>query len=135
MKRIVYHLIACFVLLFGLTLLSYDVLSPVAEEEEKIVVDACRGQALSCPHALDAHTCTSTFISLSKEIDCFCFSKKRLRLRAYRRMQSPPRYDSWGVRQPQQSGGHGRHVHGREISQDCPGSDRPACIQIMPVTC
>ncbi len=37
MKRIVYHLIACFVLLFGLTLLSYDVLSPVAEEERGFV--------------------------------------------------------------------------------------------------
>ena len=34
MKRIVYNLIACFISLFGLTLLSYDVLSPIAEEEE-----------------------------------------------------------------------------------------------------
>jgi murein DD-endopeptidase MepM/ murein hydrolase activator NlpD len=33
MKRIVYPLIACLVLVLGLTLLSYDVLSPFAEEE------------------------------------------------------------------------------------------------------
>ena len=90
-------------------------------------LDACRGQALSCPHALDAHTGTNTFTSVSKEIDCLCFSKKRLRLCAYRRMHSPPRYDSWGDRQPKQSGGHGCHVHGREIPQDCPGSIE-ACI-------
>ena len=38
-------------------------------------LDACRGQALSCPHALDAHTCTNTLASLSKEIDVSAFPK------------------------------------------------------------
>ena len=37
MKRIVYPLIVCFGLLFGLTLLSYDILSPVAEEEDALL--------------------------------------------------------------------------------------------------